>query len=121
MNNEPDQGLVAAWMESLGYEWRATADNKNYYCWWRIHSRGLFPVSNVDATFFYQACVAAVAEGRRDEIKMALFLKGKKLLDQEDAIFKKIEGWPEDAIDAGALEIRLVSLTLPTQKEGDDE
>lgn len=66
---EPDQALVAAWMESLGFH--ENMDSHGYGDpYWEKHVDGnnFLTITREQATFFYKAHIAAVAEGRREAL-----------------------------------------------------
>lgn len=94
MNNptQPDRALVAAWMESM--EYRKSEDG--YYT---DRDKGMY-IEAEQATFFYQAHVTAVAEGRREAV---------------ETIQQKLMSAPKDSW-YGTLHETVAQLTPPKQE-----
>lgn len=82
-----DQALVAAWMESLKYEkspingWRRLQKTK-------AGNRFDF-ISDEQATFFYQAHVAAVAEAKESVVFAIVSTKTEGIIDDGEVFIKQ--------------------------------
>lgn len=91
--NKPDQALVAAWMESLEFEF---IDRQKHYPssftgYW-IKVNGELPecaITNDAATSLYQAHVAAVAEAKESVAFAIVSTKTEGIIDDGDVFIKQ--------------------------------